>query len=168
MTFIILSILAILAAIFSGHHWGKKVQIRFIIVVIGIGVILLIAPYGKTLLISIRSLLSSLSLQPTSPHVIQKPIWIDIAMFMAMILGMLTARFHDLISRGKSLRRFTIGSLLQPLFVSPIVFGSLYGLNINFNVTSTVVLILFSFQNGFFWSIILKKTDHETNNGTNS
>ena len=143
MTFIILSILGILAAIFAGSNWSKKVQIRFVIIVIIIGVILIIAPYTKSLILKMQLLLG-------------RPHWIDIIFYFSMLTGMLTSYFFDYF-KYKNKRKYEFRNLIAPLAISPIIFLTFYGVMKNCESVSIFFLTFFSFQNGFFWYTIFEK-----------
>jgi hypothetical protein len=154
MTFIILSILVILATIFSGEHWGKKVQIRFVVVVVVIGILLLIKPYASTILNTISSILGNLSFESTSSDVDGKPVWLDIELFVVMLFGMILARI-DFPEKNKKFK-VNWDTIFYPMLISPITFISFYGLIDNLSGMSFLLLNIFSFQNGFFWGTLLK------------
>ncbi|MCX6857283.1 MAG: hypothetical protein NTV80_20535 [Verrucomicrobia bacterium] len=94
------------------------------------------------------------------------PVWPGLVMAAAMLAGIVSGRLHDNISSAK---RFKIGKLFadlpsdkdlwKSLLASPIVFGVVYSLLSKSN--DFVVCAVFSFQNGFFCDVILKKKQDE-------
>ncbi len=69
-----------------------------------------------------------------------------------MIAGMMGKHFFDAIGEGNTLR-FQKWQFIKPIFISPMVFGVIYGAIDE--STSLVLLFIFAFQNGFFWQTAL-------------
>lgn len=81
----------------------------------------------------------------------------SLAYFVAMALGMVAqAVWHALERRtAKSPPVLDKWEFVKPALVAPIVFISVYN-----NIAQsqiTIVMLLFSFQNGFFWQTVLRK-----------
>lgn len=75
-----------------------------------------------------------------------------------MIAGMFSHYFFN--ELGKRRFTFKYKKMIRPLFVSPIVFLSIYYISSEFKEI-TLLLYLFSFQNGFFWQTILDREKKE-------
>jgi hypothetical protein len=82
--------------------------------------------------------------------------WAALAYFIAMVVGMLAQTiWHALQQRqANSTPVFDKWEFVKPALVAPIVFIAVYQ-NIS-QVHFTVVMLLFSFQNGFFWQTVLR------------
>lgn len=83
--------------------------------------------------------------------------WTSLAYFIAMILGMMAQAIWYAIDKRTASKPpvFDKWEFVKPALVAPIVFIAVYN-----NVTQTqitVVMLLFSFQNGFFWQTVLRK-----------
>lgn len=78
------------------------------------------------------------------------------ALFLAMIGGMLGKVLFDAIGASRSRRsalRIDAWAVVRPILVSPIVFAAICGMRGNEGLD--LVLVCFSFQNGFMWQTIL-------------
>jgi uncharacterized RDD family membrane protein YckC len=94
------------------------------------------------------------------------PVWPGLLMALSMLLGIVAGRLHENISTAK---RFKLGRVLaalpndkelwRALLASPIIFGVVYSLLSSSN--DLVVCAVFSFQNGFFCNVVLKKKQIE-------
>jgi len=90
--------------------------------------------------------------------------WRELLLFGVMVLGMAGKYFWDLIERRRESRRakgsrspklqFDWLDFLQPLLISGIVFAGV----LREGPHEAVGSVLFSFQNGFFWQTVLKRT----------
>ena len=80
--------------------------------------------------------------------------WFEIGLYFVMLAGMAAKYFYDAIGESNKIH-FQKWQFIKPIFVSPIVFGLIYGGLAK--ETSIVVLLIFSFQNGFFWQTVLYK-----------
>jgi len=83
--------------------------------------------------------------------------WIEVGLFFSMLVGMAAKYFYDAVDamgRRKKIS-FYKWQFFKPMLVSPIVFGTVYA-NIQQN-TSSILLLIFAFQNGFFWQTVLNK-----------
>ena len=83
--------------------------------------------------------------------------WTSLAYFIAMVLGMMAQAIWHAIDKRTAGKPpvFDKWEFVKPALVAPIVFIAVYN-----NVTQaqiTVVMLLFSFQNGFFWQTVLRK-----------
>lgn len=72
-----------------------------------------------------------------------------IAVYLVMILGMVAKTFFDHYT-GKGLLEFD--NFIIPLLISPLVYGTVF--NAAKNATDPVMMLIFGFQNGFFWQDI--------------
>ncbi|MBR0684443.1 hypothetical protein JQ594_00825 [Bradyrhizobium manausense] len=85
--------------------------------------------------------------------------WSALAYFVAMVVGMIAQTiWHALQNRqpnaAPSIDKW---EFLKPALVAPIVFVAVYQ-----NIAQpqvSVAMLLFSFQNGFFWQTVLRKSD---------
>lgn len=83
--------------------------------------------------------------------------WTSVAYFIAMVVGMMAQAVWHAIDKKTAGKPpvFDKWEFVKPALVAPIVFITVYN-----NVTQTqitVVMLLFSFQNGFFWQTVLRK-----------
>jgi hypothetical protein len=81
--------------------------------------------------------------------------WFEISLYVAMLLGMAAKYGYDAIGEGSHLT-VQKWQLVKPMLVSPMVFGAIYG-NMG-GRTPPLLLLIFAFQNGFFWKTVLEKT----------
>ena len=80
----------------------------------------------------------------------KKAAWFLIAVYISMLLGMAAKTFFNHFTRQDKLE---IGSFMVPLLISPLVYGTVF--NIVKNSSETVMMLIFGFQNGFFWQDVL-------------
>jgi hypothetical protein len=78
-----------------------------------------------------------------------------IFLMICMVLGMAANYLWDLFNAGKSWEEITWRGIAMPIFVSPIVFFSVWSMWKGDPISFT--LPLFAFQNGFFWQVIFSK-----------
>ncbi len=161
MIYIILSVIGILALLAVQPKWNENTQVIFVVSSIFIGLATCLATW--------------FILENTG--VIEKGIssfwsqipYLEIGLFFSMIVGMAAKYFYDAadaMGRKKKIV-FHKWQFFKPMLVSPIVFGTIYA-NIQQN-TSAILLLIFAFQNGFFWQTVLNKPMPliETTNKTN-
>nr|VFJ93010.1 MAG: hypothetical protein BECKLFY1418B_GA0070995_10419 [Candidatus Kentron sp. LFY] len=72
-----------------------------------------------------------------------------IGVFVAMILGMASKVIFDHLTKGT---QFEWKLLFIPLLVSPMVYGTVF--KFVKGSDETVLMLIFGFQNGFFWQDI--------------
>ena len=63
---------------------------------------------------------------------------------------MLAKTYFNYFTRGGQLQ---LGSFIVPLLVSPLIYGTVF--NIARNSSEPVMILIFGFQNGFFWQDVL-------------
>jgi hypothetical protein len=85
-----------------------------------------------------------------------------IYLFLSMILGMISHYFFHEFEKVRF--EFKFKKMIRPLLISPIVFSSIYYIS-NESKEITLLLYLFSFQNGFFWQTILDNEQKNISNG---
>lgn len=85
-----------------------------------------------------------------------KPLVFGVHMACWMVLGMLANYLWDLFKAKKTLADVNLPDLLLPLLVSPIVFYGIWSMWSGEQKIS-FAFNLISFQNGFFWQVILSK-----------
>jgi len=86
-------------------------------------------------------------------------------LFLSMILGMISHYFFHEFEKVRF--KFNFKKMIRPLFISPIIFSSIYYIS-NESREITLLLYLFSFQNGFFWQTILDKEQKKISNNNKS
>jgi hypothetical protein len=82
------------------------------------------------------------------------------AAFLAMIAGMAAKVGYDHFTGTVP---FSWSAFFVPLMVAPIVYGSIYSFVKGPN--DTVVMLIFSFQNGFFWQVIIGQFETSVTGG---
>jgi hypothetical protein len=77
--------------------------------------------------------------------------WSDLALYFTMLAGMSLKPIYDALGRN---RRFKLNKqlLIRPIIVSPIAFLTVYA-SLS-NEPLNVFLLIFAFQNGFFWQTL--------------
>lgn len=83
--------------------------------------------------------------------------WSALAYFAAMVAGMVAQTLWNAIQNRKENAAPVIDKweFLKPALVAPIVFVAVYQNIVESRIT--VAMLLFSFQNGFFWQTVLRK-----------
>ena len=148
MVYIILSIIGILAVLLLKSNWTQKRQIIFIFAILTIGLIIIIS-------INFFFFYKNDVIEKGISSFLKKEIpWLDIGLYFIMLLGMASKYFFDAIGEEER-PKINKWKLFKPIFVSPIIFGTIYGSIGKYN--SAVLLLIFSFQNGFFWQTVLAK-----------
>ena len=72
-----------------------------------------------------------------------------LSVYLVMILGMAAKTCFDHYTRKDKLE---VANFIIPLLVSPLVYGTVF--NAAKNSTDPVMMLIFGFQNGFFWQDI--------------
>ena len=148
MSYLILSALGIIATLIVSSTWGQKRQLSFILAVIVCGASLLL---GIFLILDYTGFI-----EKGGTSFWAKVPWREIVLYFSMLGGMAAKYMYDWIENAKARKRsFRKWQLFKPMFVSPIIFGTIYG-TID-PKTSMILLLVFAFQNGFFWQTILQK-----------
>jgi hypothetical protein len=96
----------------------------------------------------------------------------SLALFICMVLGMLSQHLYDRFGRSKANRSpWDWGTLLAPIFVSPIVYIPLLasfessGLNLSNFTSARLMIFLVAFQNGFFWKDFFDRKKTRSSHG---
>ncbi len=156
MLYITLSLIGIVSTLLIRPKWSLKVQIFFVLSTIILG-FFLFSGYGLLFKDSPMIAKSGSSFWNQTP-------WLEVILYFAMLLGMSAKFLYDgIVATGSNRRkklRLLKRELFKPMLVSPMVFISIYG--VADEKTSTVLLFLFSFQNGFFWQTVLNKSTPPT------
>lgn len=148
MIYLILSLSGVIATSVIKSTWSLKRQVSFILSAL---FLVLIIFWGIDFMLENSSII-----EKTDSSVWDKIPWFDIILYFTMIMGMAAKYFYDVI--GVSRRKKIIirkWQLIRPFFISPLVFGALY--SYLDQTSSEMLLLIFAFQNGFFWQTILCK-----------
>ena len=145
MAYVILSLIGLAAVLFVGSNWKRNSQILFISMAIVCGTVLYI--------IIALSFTEGLT-ERGSGSFWEKIPWKEIGLYFAMVAGMAAKYFYEAIGEGNTIS-FKKWQFLKPMFISPLVFGAIYTQTPA--SASGVFLMIFSFQNGFFWQTVLAK-----------
>ena len=146
MAYIILSIIGLIAILCVRTIWKKSAQISFILSMLLVGLV--------GFIILETNLLRGNGTIDKGAALSDIP-WFEISLYFVMLLGMAAKYCYDAIGEGSNLN-FQKWQLFKPMLVSPMVFGAIYG-NMG-DQTPRLLLLIFSFQNGFFWKTVLDKT----------
>jgi len=143
MAYVILSLLGLIAVLCVRLVWRPNTQIIFILTVITIGFAFYL--FIDTFFFrDIDTIHKGFNLKALP--------WFEVILYFVMLLGMAAKYFYDAIGEGSTLN-FQKWQLIKPMLVSPIVFAAIYGMFAE--ESSRVLLLTFSFQNGFFWKTVL-------------
>ena len=145
MAYIILSIIGLVAVVLVKSNWNREKQAIFFLSMLLGGLIVYI-------IIDLMAKPDVIEKGPAS-WVAEIP-WFEIGLYFVMLAGMAAKYFYDAIGEGNEIH-FRKWQFIKPIFISPIVFGLIYG-GMG-EGTSVVLLLIFSFQNGFFWQTVLYK-----------
>lgn len=145
MAYVIISIIGIIAVLLVRPNWSHIRQISFVIVLLFV---------GMTVYFIIDSGSRSSNLNKGSSQVFMQLPWLEIGLYLVMLAGMVAKYIFDAIGNENKIV-FQKWQFIKPLLVSPIVFGFIYS-NLG-EQSSPLLLLVFSFQNGFFWHSVLKK-----------
>jgi len=137
MAYIGLTFLGIIAVLLVRAGWTPQKQLTVILAVLLGGALL--AVFGEQVLQS-----GGLITKGPGEDGIT---WVEPTLYLAMIAGMMAKYFFDAIGDGNAIN-FQKWQFIKPIFISPIVFGVIY--SAIDQSTSGLLLIIFSFQNGFF------------------
>lgn len=149
MAYIVLTITGVLSVILVNKDWQRRKQIIFIGAVILLGALAYLA-------IEIIALKSEGGISKGVEDIIAALPWSEIGMYFAMVAGMTSKYMFDAIGNRKRGRiKLYKWQLIKPILVSPIIFAGIYS-QLPEN-TATFMLLLFSYQNGFFWQTLLYK-----------
>jgi hypothetical protein len=149
MVYIVLSVIGIIAVILIRQSWSYKRQTVFMLSFLAIGLLAYIV-------------FDYYFLGPANTHiwkgsdsVLSDMPWLEIGLYFVMLSGMASKYIFDAIGEGNKpvIQKW---KFIKPVFISPLVFGIIYsGMEAE---TSGILLLIFSFQNGFFWQTVLNKT----------
>jgi hypothetical protein len=146
MAYIVLSVIGVLAVLLVSQSWKQKSQAIFILAALGIGLAVYLAVD--------RFVLAPRDVVVKGSWTQQIPWW-DIGLYFMMVVGMAAKYFFDAIGTGNQID-FQKWQFIKPVFISPIIFGVIYGKA--GEGTALSLLLIFAFQNGFFWQTVLTKT----------
>lgn len=152
--YIIFSITGVLALLLVKEDLGQNRQIIFLcsIIMVVIGVytladLFIMQPAGS------RGKENFLSIIP----------WLEIGLYISMLMGMASKYVYDVIdNKNKKKIKLNKWQLIRPFLVSPVVFIAIYSMIPESD--SAFLLLLFSFQNGFFWQTVLYKMNPNSMN----
>ena len=151
MIYIILTVIGLIATLLIKSDWSEKTQIIFVLSTLLLGLILY---FGISLVLENIGIIE----KGDSSFLAHIP-WIEIGLYFSMIAGMASKYFYDAIGTGRK-KKIVIRKwqLFKPIFISPLVFGTIYA-SIE-RIASVALLLVFAFQNGFFWQTVLNKSDN--------
>lgn len=146
MAYIALSIIGVLAVIAVRQRWKLKKQLVFILSVLLLGLVAYLC--ADLFFLESNDVISKGAGSETSIP------WLEMALYFIMIVGMVAKYFYDAVGQGSKVD-FQKWQFLKPILVSPIVFAAIYGGA--GEDASLMLLLIFAFQNGFFWQTVLTK-----------
>lgn len=149
MVYLILSVIGVLSVLLLKTRWRFSRQLVFVVGLLLSGIVVYIAQdFARRPEVIEKGALEVLAAIP----------WREVSLYLVMIAGMASKYIYDMIDAGNgvSLQKW---QFIKPICVSPIVFASVY--TVVGKESSTVLLLLFAFQNGFFWQSILYKNNEE-------
>jgi len=156
MVFIFLTIMGIFSILFIKPTWNSKWRFSFIcnFLIITLFTFLVINYLSQNSDIIEKGGISFIDFIP----------WLDICLYFMMIAGMIAKYIFDWISEVEKNRQtvFSKLQLMKPMLISPIVFASVY--SSMGKIESTLLLFIFSFQNGFFWQTIFNNRNQDITN----
>jgi hypothetical protein len=143
MEYVITSIVGLFAVLCVKKFWKQSTQIAFILTMIvmssAIYILIDISLYNDW--VSKGNTVTNISL-------------FEFSLYLTMLLGMAAKYLYDAIGENNTLK-FQKWQLFKPMLISPIVFGAIYG-NTG-DEASKYLLLVFAFQNGFFWKTVLDR-----------
>lgn len=149
MAYIVLTIVGLLALLLVKKDWRQNKQIIFVCAIILLSAL-------------VYSSIDVLILQPDGAATrgdtsfFAKIPWLDISLYLVMVIGMASKYLFDAIGdKNRKKINFDKWQFLKPFLVSPIIFAAVY--SIIPESDSIVLLLIFSYQNGFFWQTMLYK-----------
>jgi len=147
MAYIVLSIVGLLALVLVKKDWQQKRQIIFVCLVIFLGALVYV-------LIDVFILQSGNGI--TKGDFFDRIPWLEIALYFIMLMGMASKYLFDAIGDKKRRKiKFNKWQFIKPFLISPMIFGVVYSTIPE--TTSTFLLLIFAYQNGFFWHTVLYK-----------
>jgi len=145
MIYIVLTILGIIASLTVKRTWCPRTQLLYISFII---------LAGSLTLVTASFFLDGTEGTDKGTPIFNAIPWVETGLYFSMLAGMAAKYCYDWIGEGgKRRKKFDKWQLAKPMFVSPIIFGMIYG-TVD-QKTSVMLLLIFSFQNGFFWQTIL-------------
>lgn len=149
MAYIVFSIIGVLSLIIVKKNWHEEKQIIFVSSTI-IGSVLLYV------LVDIFVFQAQGGISKGSDDILSKIPCLEIGLYFVMLMGMASKYLFDAIGeKNRKKIKFNKWQFIKPFLVSPMIFLSVYSLIPE--KTSTLLLLIFSYQNGFFWQTILYK-----------
>jgi hypothetical protein len=147
MAYIVLSIVGLLSLVLVKKDWQQKKQIIFVCSIIILGALIYV-------LIDIFILQSRNGI--TKGDFFAKIPWLEIGLYFIMLLGMASKYLFDAIGEKKRKKiKFNKWQFIKPFLVSPMIFAAVYSMTPE--TTSAFLLLIFAYQNGFFWHTFLYK-----------
>lgn len=149
MAYIVLSIIGLTALLLVNKNWQQKRQIIFVcLIIVGGGVLYL--------LVDIFALQSNGGTTKGIEDIFSKIPWLEVGLYFIMLLGMASKYLYDAIGeKNRKKIKFNKWQFIKPFLVSPMIFVTAYSMIPE--ATSPFLLLIFSYQNGFFWQTILYK-----------
>jgi hypothetical protein len=81
---------------------------------------------------------------------------LEIGLYFIMLMGMASKYLYDAIGeRNRKKIKFNKWQFIRPFLVSPMIFIAVYSMIPE--TTSAFLLLIFAYQNGFFWQTVLYK-----------
>jgi hypothetical protein len=158
MTYIVLTLTGWLAVIIVKKKWSDGKQAFFILSVMAAGLLGYLA-------VDILVLEDKTVISKGAGEILAKIPWQDIGVYFSMLLGMVSKYIFDTIGdKNRKRIAFNKWQFIKPLFVSPIIFGTILS-QVPENI-SALMLFIISYQNGFFWHTLLYKTGPEKEKAT--
>lgn len=162
MAYIVLTFLGLLALILVKKSWPRKTKLVFVVLVILVGFLVytaidlfILEPSD----IVIKGPVDSDKFPKIfkgPDNILSKIPWLDIGLFLAMLFGMASKYLFDIIGeKPKKKLRFNKWQFFRPFLVSPIIFITVLALLPE--KTSILMILVFAYQNGFFWQTLLYK-----------
>ncbi len=147
MVYILLTVLGIVAVVLTKSQWSGRKRLVFTCGLLIGGVILYLA--GGAVLQGTDVIAKG---DESDAH----QIWLEPALYFVMLSGMLGKLTQDSMDMGKGFAfLFTKEIVLKPIIISPLVFIAIYGA---LGATiPTSLLLIFAFQNGYFWQTVLNR-----------
>lgn len=147
MAYIVLTIVGLLSLILVKKDWQQKKQITFVCAIIIMGALIYF-------LIDIFILQSRKGI--TKGDFFAKIPCLEIGLYFIMLMGMASKYLYDAIGeRNRKKIKFNKWQFIRPFLVSPMIFIAVYSMIPE--TTSAFLLLIFAYQNGFFWQTVLYK-----------
>lgn len=157
MAYIVLTIIGLVSVLLVKKDWQARRQITFVCYIIMVGTLIY-------LLIDIFVFKNQQGISKGIEDILAEIPLREIGMYFFMLAGMTGKYLFDAIGEKKRQRlKLNKWQFIKPFLVSPIIFGTVYA-QLPEN-TSTFMLFIFSFQNGFFWQTLLYRTVPEPEKG---